>query len=339
MNVSSGIYVLRWLIVDTFRQALASRIFWIMLAVSGVFILFCCTVHVTGGIGERKPDDTALFTKDNQPLTSQSQAGTKFSFLFGAITVDAGTRSQEEAVSFLQVMLATTVAGYLGFLLTLLWTAGFLPEFLQASNAAVLFAKPAPRWLLLVGKYLGVVTFVAFQVLLFFGGTWLALSARTGIWQYGYLAGMPLLVVNFAVIYSFAVLIAVLTRSTVASIFGCVLFWALCWATNYGHHWLLAAPELAGAQRRFRAVCRCSWPTPATGFCRSRGTWNGSCRTPCTPTIIAWPSPMPRDSSKPSPPDPSTNWRRWHRRSRLAASCWSSRAGSWNRRIIEMRTA
>jgi ABC-type transport system involved in multi-copper enzyme maturation permease subunit len=251
MNVSSGIYVLRWLIVDTFRQALASRIFWIMLTVSGVFILFCCTVQVSGGIGERKPDDTSLFTKDDKPLTNQAQAGTKFSFLFGAVTVDAGTRSQEEAVSFLQVMLATTVAGYLGFLLTLLWTAGFLPEFLQPSNAAVLFAKPAPRWLLLVGKYFGVVTFVAFQVLVFFGGTWLALSARTGVWQYGYLAGMPLLVVNFSVIYSFAVLIAVLTRSTVASIFGCVLFWALCWGTNYGHHWLLAASELAGANGDF----------------------------------------------------------------------------------------
>ena len=57
MNVSSGVYVLRWLIVDTFRQALASRIFWIMLTVSGVFILFCCTVQVSGGIAERKSDD------------------------------------------------------------------------------------------------------------------------------------------------------------------------------------------------------------------------------------------------------------------------------------------
>jgi len=254
MNASAALYVIRWLIVDTFRQALASRIFWIVLVVSGVFILFCCTVQVSGGIAPRQPDDTALFTKDNKPLTSQSQAGTKLSLLFGAMTVDAGTRSQEDAVSFLQVMLATTVASYLGFLLAVLWTAGFLPEFLQPSNAAVLFAKPVPPWTLLVGKYLGVVTFVAFQVLVFFGGTWLALSARTGIWQYGYLAGIPVLILNFAVIYSFAVLIAVLTRSTVASVFGCLLFWVLCWGINYGHHWVQAAPVLVGSQGDFGSL-------------------------------------------------------------------------------------
>ena len=47
------------------------------------------------------------------------------------------------------------------FLLTseaaLVWTAGFLPDFLQPSAASVLFAKPVPRWTVLLGKYAGVV--------------------------------------------------------------------------------------------------------------------------------------------------------------------------------------
>ena len=264
MNASATLYAMRWLIVDTFRQATATRIFWIMLAVSGVFILFCSSVQVSGGILPRLPDDTALFGKNNKPLTSQTQAETKFSLLFGAMTVDAGTRSAEDAVNFLQVMLATMVASYLGFLLTVLWTAGFLPEFLQPSNAAVLFAKPVPRWTLLVGKYVGVVAFVAFQAGVFFGGTWLALGAKTGFWQANYLLGIPLLVVNFAVIYSFAVLVAVLTRSTVASVFGCVLFWALCWGINYGHHFLYAAPLLAGGQSEVGSV---------TGFLAQASYW------------------------------------------------------------------
>jgi ABC-type transport system involved in multi-copper enzyme maturation permease subunit len=254
MNSSSVVYAVRWLIVDTFRQATATRIFWIMLAVSGVFIVFCLTAGVSGGIAEKRPDDTSLFTKDEKPLTSQAQAATKLSFLFGAVSVEAGVRTQEDAVHFLEVMLATMVASYLGFLLTVLWTAGFLPEFLQPSAASVLFAKPVPRWVLLVGKYLGVLAFVTFQVAVFFVGTWLALGLRTGYWRAEYLAGIPLLVINFAVIYSFAVLLAVLTRSTVACAFGSILFWALCWGVNYGHHWTYAAAELAQGQGHLSPV-------------------------------------------------------------------------------------
>ena len=49
MNLSESIYVLRWLIRDTFRQSLASRIFWLMLAISAVCILFCFSVSIEGG--------------------------------------------------------------------------------------------------------------------------------------------------------------------------------------------------------------------------------------------------------------------------------------------------
>ena len=246
MNASSAIYAIRWLTTDTFRQALASRIFWIMLAVTGVFCVFCLSLSITGGVDPREAGDTELYMQ-GKPVAGAGGV-TKIGLLFGALTVESGTRDPVRTVHFLQVMLATMVAGYLGFLLTVLWTAGFLPDFLQPANASVLFAKPVPRWTLLVGKYLGVVTFVTFQVVVFFVGTWLALAIRSGVWDIEYLVGIPLLVINFAVIYSFSMLIGVLTRSTVACVFGSVLFWALCWGMNYGHHWLYAAPELTGGQ-------------------------------------------------------------------------------------------
>src|SRR2546430_12199131 len=178
MSVSAAVYAIRWLIVDTFRQAAATRIFWIMLGVTGVFVCFCLSVQVSGGVGERLPGDTELYDTHGKPLTSQVEAATRVSFLFGAMSFEPGTRSQEQAIHFLQVMLATMVASYLGFILTVLWTAGFMPEFLQPSAASVLFAKPVPRWTLLTGKYLGVVTFVTFQVAVFFFGTWLALGLK-----------------------------------------------------------------------------------------------------------------------------------------------------------------
>ena len=41
MSGSEFIYAIRWLIRDTFRQAMATRIFWVLLAVSGLCIVFC----------------------------------------------------------------------------------------------------------------------------------------------------------------------------------------------------------------------------------------------------------------------------------------------------------
>ena len=121
-----------------------------------------------------------------------------------------------------------------GLLLALVWTAGFVPTFLEPSAASVLLAKPVARWQLLLGKYFGVLTFVGFQVVLFVVLTWLALGVRTHVWNMTYWWCIPLLLLQFAIFYSFSVLLAVITRSTVACVFGSVLFWLLAWGINYG---------------------------------------------------------------------------------------------------------
>lgn len=233
----------RWLIHDTFRQALASKVFWVMLAVSGACTLFCLSVSVESGLSPRLPGDTELYTLDNQPFTGANATRQGYIRLLGIVQVPFN-RHTSEAVRFLQTVLASLVAGAIGFVLTLIWTAGFLPDFLQPSNASVLFAKPAPRWVLVLGKYLGVVGFVAFQVAVFFGGTWLALAVRTDVWDYGYLAAVPLFVLEFAMIYGFTVMLAVMTRSTVACTFGSILFWLLCWGMNVGRHFALGFESL-----------------------------------------------------------------------------------------------
>jgi len=57
---------------------------------------------------------------------------------------------------------------------------------------------------------------------------------RTNVWDMTYWWCIPLLVLQFAVLYSFSVLLAVTTRSTVACVFGSLLFWLLAWGINYG---------------------------------------------------------------------------------------------------------
>ena len=175
-------------------------------------------------------------------------------------------RFREEAIYFLELLLAGLVADTVGVLLALVWTAGFLPTFLEPSAAAVLLAKPVPRWSLLVGKYLGVLVFVLFQATVFVGGTWLALGIRTGFWGGTYLLCIPLLLLHFAIFYSFSAFLAVCTRSTVACVIGSLLFWFLCWGMNYGRHQMVGVADSAGISPVLREMVEVGYwilPKPA----------------------------------------------------------------------------
>jgi ABC-type transport system involved in multi-copper enzyme maturation permease subunit len=162
---------------------------------------------------------------------------------FGAIRIPLG-RDDRHTIHFLQLLLAGGVADTLGLLLALIWTAGFLPGFLDPRSVSVLLAKPAPRWMLLLGKYAGVLTFVLLHATLFVGGTWLAIGLRTGIWDAAYLWAIPLLLLHFGVFFSVSLLLAVCSRSTVVCVFGSILFWFMAWGMNFGRHALAASSQV-----------------------------------------------------------------------------------------------
>jgi hypothetical protein len=243
MNLPAAIFVLRWLIRDTFRQALATRTFWLMLCVTGLCTLFCLSVHIDGPRSLTPEGEIELYGGDRQPLTGANPNPGSMTVGFGALRYTL-FRDAEAEVRFLHSFLALWVAGAIGTLAALIWTAGFLPAFLEPSAASVLLAKPAPRWLLLTGKFVAVIAFVGFQEAIFFFATWAALGLRTGIWSPGYLLCIPLLLLQFTIIYSFSALLAVYTRNTVVCVFGSLLFWFACYAMNFGRHETLAMPVL-----------------------------------------------------------------------------------------------
>ncbi len=232
MDAPAILYALRWLIHDTFRQALTSRVFWIMLGLSGLCIVFCLGVSVEGGA---KFDETEYINPQKKKPIGPGESAGHMSLLFGAVR-HPFSRSADAEVEFLMNIFASWIAGVFGLLTALVWTAGFVPEALQPSAASVLLAKPAPRWLFLTGKYLGVVCFVALHAAIFFLGTFFALGIKTGIWHAEYLLGIPLLVFQFALVFSFVVLTAVLFRSTMACVVAGIVFWMICFAINYARH-------------------------------------------------------------------------------------------------------
>jgi ABC-type transport system involved in multi-copper enzyme maturation permease subunit len=241
MSSPEVIYVCRWLIRDTFRQALANRVFWVMLVANALAILFCLSIGIEEVEPLRIDNDPAIVqigVRDDPKLATRPHG--YLTLVFGLWRLSL-FRGGQEMVHYITLVLGEGVFGIFGTFLALVLTAGFMPEFLQPGNATVLLSKPAPRWVLLLGKYLGVMALLAFHVGLFVFGTWLALGLRTGFWVNGYLWGMPLLLLQVAAFYGFSAFLGVLTGSTLVCVIGSVLFWSMCWGMNYGRHQMVAS--------------------------------------------------------------------------------------------------
>ncbi len=261
MKMSQWNTAVAWLIRDTFRQSLAYGICWILLGVSVLAIGVCASAGVTGSVQLAEPGENPDFLPRNDPDAHKPAklkqsgvvvVGGDLTLAFGAIRIPLD-RDAHGAVHFLQLVLAGGVADTLGLLLALVWTAGFLPGFLDGRSVSVLLAKPAPRGVLLAGKYIGVLTFVLCHATLFVGGTWLAIGLRTHVWDPTYLWCIPLLLLHFAVFFSMSLLLAVCTRSTVVCVFGSILFWFMTWGLNYGRH-VLAASATAIPEGQFSSA-------------------------------------------------------------------------------------
>lgn len=276
MNLPTTLFALRWIIWDTFRQSLATRTFWLLLGLTGVVIVFCLGVGITGKGVEKPEGETELIGGDDKPFTGQNPGGGQLTLGFGLMRLSL-FRDARTATHFLQVILARWVAGTFGTLLLLVWTAGFLPEFLQPAPAAVQLAKPLSRLTLLIGKYLGVLAFVAVQVVVFVGGTWLALGLSAGAWDMKYLLCAPILLFHFAVIFSVSTLIAVATRNAVLCALGSIAFWVLVCVLNYARHGLVVGTLTASdTVVRLAEVAYWVMPKPADlGMLLHRGLQTG----------------------------------------------------------------
>ncbi len=287
MGVRCNLGHLKQLILDTFRQAVASGICWMMLLVTAICVAFCLSVSVSGDVSLKGEGEPVFFlpqplATDGAPSSGGEQAGRllpqndpalarregvetisgRMTLAFGAVSIPV-SRQRSDAVHFLELILASGIAGTFGLLLTLVWTAGFLPSFLEPNAASVLLSKPIPRSHLLLGKYFGVLVFVGFHLIIFVTLTWLALGVRTNVWDLAYWWTVPLLLIQFAIFYSFSVLLAVVTRSTVACVFGCILFWLLAWAVNYGGVMARQMPQSRYLPASTVALAQASyWITP-----------------------------------------------------------------------------
>ncbi len=178
---------------DTFREALARKIFWGLFGLSSlmiVFFLFIMKIDIIEGA-------TATVS------------------LFGN-TASRGL-DLEKLVRQAQAAIATFLYTW-GMFLAVFASAGLVPSMLEPGRIELLLSKPVSRAHLLLGRYLGNLVVVGLNIVYLVVGVWLILAVKTGIWSPDFLVAILTTVFLFAVLLSVVFLVGVAWDSTALAV-------------------------------------------------------------------------------------------------------------------------
>jgi len=181
------------LIRDTFREAIARKIFWGLFGLSSLMILFFLFVM--------KIDIVAGATASISLFGLQSHNTTDVSRLVRGIFAGVAT--------FLYTF---------GMFLAVFASAGLTPSVLEPGRIELLLSKPVSRWHILMGRYVGNLLVVLCNTVYLVTSIWLILGWKTGIWNFAFLLAIPTTTFIFAVLLAVVVLVGVLWDSTALAI-------------------------------------------------------------------------------------------------------------------------
>jgi ABC-type transport system involved in multi-copper enzyme maturation permease subunit len=182
------------IVVDTFREAFARKIFWGLFGLSSLmiaFFLFIMKIDVVEGAMATVTlfGNTANRDFDVGRLVKQAQAAAIATFLYTW-----------------------------GMFLAVFASAGLVPSMLEPGRIELLLSKPVSRSHLLLGRYLGNVAVVSLNIIYLVLGVWLILALKTGIWSPDFLISILTTVFLFAVLLSVVFLVGVTWESTALAV-------------------------------------------------------------------------------------------------------------------------
>lgn len=117
------------------------------------------------------------------------------------------------------------VVGLFGLIAGLLVTAGFMPRFLETGAIHLVMSRPVSRIGVIWAKFFGGLSFMVVLSGFLITGVFLAVSLRSGIWNFNALYAIPILVFTFAQFYAFSCFVSVLSRSQIFTIIAALLFY------------------------------------------------------------------------------------------------------------------
>jgi len=197
------------LLLDSYRELNAKRLFWISLVISGFVVGAFAMIGVQG--------DTITLLWWKTPLKSDVLTYLDPAALYKSMFSYFG-------VGFW--------LAWIGNILALASTAGIFPDFLAAGSVDLFLSKPISRLRLFLSKYVGGLLFVTLQVGIFSLCSFILLGMRGHQWNPAIFLSIPLVVLVFSYLFSICVLLGVLTRSTVTSLLVTLLIWFCLWGVQ-----------------------------------------------------------------------------------------------------------
>lgn len=180
------------LIADTFREAMARKIFWALFGLSTMMILFFLFIMKIDVV-EGAMATVSLFGQTNRKMTDINRLVRQ---VHGGIA------------TFLYTW---------GMALAVFASSGLIPTVLEPGRIELLLSKPVRRYQILLGRYLGNLAVVGLNVTYLIVGVWLVFGSKTGIWSPGFLYAIATTVFIFAVLLSVVMLTGVLFESAAVS--------------------------------------------------------------------------------------------------------------------------
>lgn len=176
------------LLLSTFREAFAKKIFIGFFAISTfvilIFLLFVNLESVEGTV---------------DMMESSGEEGMK--------QVLIGIEVLMLSLSYIPIITFCYIS-----------VSSFIPSMLEKGNIDLLLSKPVSRAKIIIAKFIGGVLFIFISLSYLIGSIWLILSLKSGYWHYEFLYSIFWFTLSFAVIYSLIILIGLLSQSTILSI-------------------------------------------------------------------------------------------------------------------------
>jgi ABC-type transport system involved in multi-copper enzyme maturation permease subunit len=112
-------------------------------------------------------------------------------------------------------LIAPLFAG--GLFLSIFASSNFIPNMLEKGNIEILLSKPLRRSEIILGKFLGVSEMVFVNIAYVVLGFWLLFGIKFGYWDSNLLFTILTITFAFCLLYSFIILMGILTRSSLTA--------------------------------------------------------------------------------------------------------------------------
>jgi ABC-type transport system involved in multi-copper enzyme maturation permease subunit len=200
------------LLLDSYRELNAKRLFWVVLFLSaGVVALFAM-------VGQNSSHITFLWWES--PIPAMESPAALYKWMFSIL-----------GVKWWLSVGATSLA--------LISTAGTFPDLMASGSIDLYLSKPISRLRLFATKYVGGLLFAALQVLVFSVAIFFLLGIRGHSWEPSVFLSIPIVLAVFSYLFCVCVLLGVMTRSTITSLLIVFLLWFCLWGVQFAEFIIL----------------------------------------------------------------------------------------------------